>query len=206
MNFRGTAILLAVLLVLGAGVWWFELREPPKTTDSKLIPVLDLKSEDVNRLEVIDAGKLVRVLKSDTGIWRLAAPEDAEADVRRVDDVISRVTKLNATRQITETADLGAFGLLEPKVQATFGQTSGASIGLLVGEKTPDGASYYAKRSDQAAVYVVPSYVISDLTRLVSDPPKPRPTPTSLPALATPIGGLAPLPPSPTLTPRAAQP
>jgi hypothetical protein len=199
VNFRVTGIMLAVLVVLGATVWWFELREPAKASDNATAAMLGLKAEDVTRLETRDQSKVVVVEKSDAGTWRLLNPEEAEADGARVDDMVNRIATLKATRTIDDAIDLASYGLAQPATQAIVASKTGETITVLIGDKTPDGSSHYVKRDNGPTVYLISSYVVSDLSRFTNDPPKPRPTPTPAPALATPAGGLT-LPPL-TITP-----
>ncbi len=189
-------MLLLLFAVLAAGVWWFELREPPKPAASTTsIPISDVKPEDVMRIEVVDAGKTVVVERTENG-WRLTAPDVSEADTLRVGDLLNRLGRANATRKLDNVGELGQYGLAQPASRVTLTRRDATVTTLLVGGKSPDGASTYVKLQESADVLVAPSFVVSDLARIVSDPPKLRPTPTALSAPTTPVGGVSPLPPS----------
>jgi hypothetical protein len=62
---------------------------------------------------------------------------------------------------------------------------------LLVGDKAPQGASFYAQRKGVQANYLVPDYLVTGLKALVASPPY-LPTPTAAatisPTLSTGVG------------------
>jgi len=208
MNFRLTGVLLALFIILGLAAYWFELRyEPPAPGQGTQTPVFNAAADQVARLEVQSAGKTVTLSRDNAGQWQIVQPETSAADNRRVDDVVTQLVKLTATRTIENASDLASYGLEQPQAQATVTLKQGEPLQLLIGNKTPDGSAYYVRRPDRPTIYIVPSWIISDLTRLVSDPPKPRPTPTPAPPpLATPTTGLQPPPtPTPTVTPASGQ-
>jgi hypothetical protein len=177
MNPRATAALVGVFVLLAGAVWWVELRNPEAAAKPAAgqTPVFDLKSDEVNRVEVVDSGKSVAVERADAG-WRMVEPP-GEADAGRVDNAVGQVARLNATRKLEDATDLASYGLSAPTSRLVMTMKDGSSQELLVGSKTPDQASYYVKRADSPAVFVAATFAISDLMRWPSDPPRPRPTP-----------------------------
>jgi hypothetical protein len=189
MNSRPTAILVVLFCLLAGAVWFFELRTPATAkTDPGQSPVFDLKAEDVTRVEVTDQGKTAAVERTDDK-WRLVQPSTDEGDSRRIDDTIGRIAKLTANRKLDDASDLAGYGLVDPSTRLEIKMKDGSSQELLIGSKTPDQSAYYVKRGDSPAVFVAPSFSLSDAIRWPSDPPKPRPTATPLP--------LSPAPPLP---------
>jgi hypothetical protein len=179
MQFRLTAALVAIFAVLVGAVSYFGLTEPAaKTTPTVQSAVFDLPAGDVARVVVMEAGKTAAVERKQDGTWQIVAPTTEPADSRRVDDTVSRLAKLSASRKLEGAGDLAAYGLAQPSAEIELTLKDGTTRGLLVGAKTPDNTSYYVKPSDANAVYVVSTLTIGDLTRWLSEPPKPRPTPT----------------------------
>lgn len=187
MSTRLTAAMVVVFGLLAVGVWWFNAFEPRPVTKTPTgqTPIFNLKAEEIARVDVVDAGLSATVERTDAG-WRLVEPAAPETDVRRIDNAVTAVAKLNASRKLEDATDLSGYGLAAPTSKLTLTMKDGASHELLLGAKTPDNAAQYVKRADSPAIFVAPTFAISDMQRWPVDPPKPRPTPTPLPPPGTP--------------------
>jgi hypothetical protein len=181
MQFRVTAALVAVFAILAASVAYFDLGGPAPSGTPTVAPsvVLDVPLTMVTYAEVTEAGKTAAVARKDETTWEIVSPSTEPADNRRVEDALGRVAKINATRKIDEPGDLSAYGLAQPTIRVEL-RLSGSTRELLVGNKTPDNSSYYVKTPEDGAVYVVSSFAIGELTRWLSEPPRPRPSPTAI--------------------------
>ena len=185
MSSRPTLALVALFALLAAAVWWFELRNNPEVAakpSAGQAPVFDLKADDVARVEVVDAGRAAAVERGGDGSWRLVEPASDDADARRIDTAVTQVAKLNANRKLEDATDLASYGLVNPSSHLAIKMKDGSSQELLIGSKTPDQAGLYVKRADSPAIFVTPTFALSDLMRWPNDPPKPRPTPAGPPA------------------------
>jgi hypothetical protein len=187
LSSRLTAVFVAVFAILAAGVWYFNVLQPQPATKTPVgqTLVFDLKAEEIARLDIVDAGKTATVERTDGG-WRLVEPAAQETDARRIDNAVTAIAKLTATRKLEDATDLNSYGLAAPTGKLTLTMKDGASHELLLGAKTPDNSAQYVKRADSPAIFVAPTFAISDLLRWPVDPPKPRPTPPPLPPPGTP--------------------
>ena len=190
MQFRVTAALVAVFAILAAGVTYFDLTGPVPSGTPTVAPsvVVDVPLNMVTYVEVTEAGKTAAVARKDETTWEIVSPSTEPADNRRVEDAVGRIARLNATRKIEQPGDLSAYGLAQPPLRIEL-RLSGSTRELLVGNKTPDNSSYYVKTPDAGTVYVVSSFAISEMTRWLTEPPRPRPTPTAIPAGTPKPGG-----------------
>lgn len=178
MNYKLTLGLLGLLVVLGAYLYFSEIRPGPQQADEPSTEVIDFNAVDVNSIKVSYQGKSIELKKQDSN-WKLTKPEEAETQPYVVDGLVARIAPLNATRVLSGTLDpLSAYGLDTPQAEAIIGTTGNRSAFLEVGNNTPDGSSFYVKREDSNKVYIVSSSVISDVIKLATDPPKATPTPT----------------------------
>jgi hypothetical protein len=164
-------------------VTYFDLATPAPSGTPTVAPttVLDVPVADVAHAQVVDAGKTAAVSRRDESTWEIVAPSTEPADNRRVEDAVGRIAKLNATRKLDDPGDLSVFGLVQPPIELELRLRDGSTRKLLVGAKTPDNSSYYVKTPEAGTVYVVSSFAVSEMTRWVTDPPRPRPTPTAMP-------------------------
>ncbi|MCL5959054.1 MAG: DUF4340 domain-containing protein [Chloroflexi bacterium] len=194
MNYKLTLGLLGVLLVIGAYVYLSEVQPGEKKKDTPT-QVLSIKAGDVTSITVSYQDKTTE-LKKDGSYWKLSKPEEAETQNGVVDGLLARIAPLNASRSLAGTDEpLASYGLENPQLEATLVSTDNKTAILQVGDDTPDGSSSYVKLKDSDQVYVVGASVISELRKLVTNPPKALPTPTPTPR---PIGTAVP---TPTATP-----
>src|SRR3989337_1992874 len=108
MSFRTTGVLLAVLIALGAFVYFYEMQTP-KTTESpkeKALEILNYSDQaaDINRLEVQQGDKVTRLVSKEGEGWTMEAPEQAPVDKSRVISAVGEVSVLRATTVVTENA------------------------------------------------------------------------------------------------------
>ena len=188
MRFRNTIILLLVFIVLGGYTYFFEVKgnkAAEESTTGAKIAVWDIEPPQVKELDVSGPDGRTRLIREGTGPWYLvdlSTQTQAPADDARVDRVIETVAYMRATRVFTNTTDLKEYGLADPAWRADLHLQNGEVKTLEWGDKTPQGFSYYVKKDKEDAVYIIASYVIEDLERLVREPAyPPTPTPTSSP-------------------------
>ena len=182
MKFRNTAILLVILAIL-AGVAVWETRRGPagESPQEKAKLVFTLGRDDVGELEVKDGDQAVYLARGGIGDWFIGAIGGPPADTARVNSLLDSLVNLKSTRLITDTSvGLAAFGLDNPPVQVRLGLAEGKKEVLLIGNKNPQGTSYYAQRQGGPNVYLVGTSLVDDLKKLVSEPPY-KPTPASPP-------------------------
>lgn len=202
MNFRLTAVLMAVLVALGGVVWFSEFRDKGATVttpaDKQRPEIFKFDDKETTRLEITRGDQKVDVQKDEAGEWTLQ-PSGLPAERTRVSSVLFRLASLQATRRIAEqAADLSEYGLQPPPLEAIVTQNNGTTYILQAGSKAPTDNATYVKRGTDFAVFSIPNQLITDLERLVTEPPiqQPTPTPAPIPTL-TPTPEVTPTP-SPT--------
>jgi hypothetical protein len=182
MKFRNTAILLVILALLAVVAVWETHRGPAgESPQEKAKWVFTLSRDDVGEFEVKDGSQSIYLALGGMGDWFIGAIDGPPADTARVNSLLDSVVNLKSTRVITDTSvGLAAFGLDNPPVEVRLGLTEGKKEVLLIGNKNPQGISYYAQRQGSPNVYLISTSLVDDLKKLVSEPPY-RPTPTSPP-------------------------
>jgi len=85
------------------------------------------------------------------------------------------------TRAMADVGDIATFGLQEPEAQVTLVLTDGTTINAGIGAENPRRTARYLQKAGDPLVYLVSSGDVSELLRLVDDPPYP-PTPTPPPS------------------------
>ncbi len=168
---RGLRSFLALLVVaagLGAYIYFVESKRTPSSEAvEKREKVFSVESAAIQALEVkSDKGERTKLKKSD-GTWQIVEPAAAAADDTEVSGIASSLASLEIQRIVEEKpADLGEYGLKEPRVELAF-QAGGAAEAtrLLIGQKTPTGGDVYAKLAGQDRVFLIPAYLETTFNR-----------------------------------------
>lgn len=187
MRFRGTLILLAVLVALGAYVLLVERQAEPTGDDIATAtpqppPLLTLAAADarVVRIESPIDGRRTECKYRDDDLWHLTAPQEGEADQGQVVRLVEELADLRPKRVLTETtAPLADFGLEPPAMRVEVELKDGSSHAVLLGARNADGSGFYALVEGQLTVYLIPSILGIDAERYLETPPaakEPEPT------------------------------
>lgn len=183
MRLRNTLMLLAGLVLLGAFVYFSEIRGQKAPLEEP--PFMEFSILDVARFEVeAREGPRMVALHRGAAQWDMEEPYEAEGDFARLEGTLVRLSSVKPKRVLTETAiSFAPFGLDDPQLTVEVELKDGSAQSLEVGDQTPDHTSYYARRSGEQAVLLIESATVDPLNRLVTMPPeKPTPVPTLPPA------------------------
>lgn len=168
---RSTIALLIVLIGLGAYIYFVTWRQDDAGSDGELV-FASLEAADIQELKVKSVSGDVTTVRKESDVWQVVDPITARAADPEVSGITSALDQLEITRVIDENpADLTEYGLAEPRIQIDFtSSASGAPSGrLLVGATTPTGGGLYAKRDDEARVFLIPAYQETSLNRSTFD-------------------------------------
>jgi hypothetical protein len=206
MSLRLTAIVVGLLVVLAGVVWYTEFRDKGSeagaaTPDKQDLEVISFQEPELRQLEVSRGDQRTTAQRDDQDNWTLQ-PSGQPADRVRMSSVVSRLMSLRATRRVADTADdLAQYGLTTPSLVATATLADGTAHVLQVGDRAPAGNGHYAKRAADTAVFLIASQLVTDLERLVTEPPiqLPTPTPAAIPSPSPPV--IPTSTPAPTPTP-----
>lgn len=133
------------------------------------------------------------------GGWVVTEPEASPADPGAVGLATSSLASMPVNATITETTDLGAFGLIGAQYSLEFTLADGQKMKAAIGDKTPTGSGYYLQREGDSQVLVVASYGLDSIIALLKKPPyQPTATPVVTETAATATAGGLPEPATPT--------
>ena len=195
MSFRVTAGALVLLALLGGLVWFTEFREQASsdapTENDDRPQIMSFEETNLKQLEVTRGDQRVTVERQDSGDW-LLQPSGQPGDRLRISGLVFRLSTLRANRVAAENPDeYDQFGLSNPNLTATLTLADGSTQALQVGSKAPTETATYVKKPDGGAVYLVSNQLVTDLERMVSEPPIAQPTPSPSPS---PSPGASPTP------------
>jgi hypothetical protein len=165
--FLKTYIALVVLAGLGAYAYFVESKKPASSESKPKEKALVFNKPKVSELQLAPAGSEPIRLVKEGDAWKLVAPMSAPADANEADSILNSLENLEMDEVVTEApGDLTQFGLAEPKNTVSL-HLEGVQepLKLLIGEKTPDGGSLYAKLPDKPRVFTIASYLESSFNK-----------------------------------------
>jgi hypothetical protein len=191
---RSLLVLTAVVLALGAFVWFWE-RKQPSTEEAKAEGkkvLAGVEADDVSEVSLTREGTTVRLVREggvkkkagedegekgegdeaaaafpEASEWRLAAPMTARADRTAVEGLLSSVLGIEKARTL-ETADRKEYGLAPAAAQVTLTTTEGKRT-LEVGRELPGTDQRAVALAGEPAVYVVASSFWNELVKPAGD-------------------------------------
>ena len=205
---RQTWILLALFVALAGFAIFLNYNPKSETPDPNATPFatepplefLFPAQEGTVTSMLIESreGETIGVARKNNA-WVLSQPFEAEADQMLVEDAASQVTALTVFNHLA--LDPAAAGLKSPAYIVTVGFSSGKIFIVQVGDVTPTGSSYYARKED-GDILVIDMYGMDALLNLLLYPPYVEtPTPSPVPPTRTPTPGTATGTPIVTKTP-----
>lgn len=156
---RSTLVLIVVLAGLVGYIYYRNNREAtPEDTKEKAFATLN--AEDIEEVQIKSADQTTRVQKTD-GVWKIVAPEAAEADQGEMSSITMSLATLELQRVIDEKpADVTAYGLDPARIDVEFrvkGEKEPRRV--QIGERTPTGGDLYARIAGQPRVFLVSSFL-----------------------------------------------
>ena len=183
MRLRNTLILLAVLVLLGAFVYFADIRGQKGPLEEP--PLMEFAVPEVVRFQVEtrEGQRMVATRRAGGSEWEMEEPYRAEGDYARLEGALVTLSTAKPTRVLTETAaSFVPFGLGHPWLSVEVKLQDGSRQSLEIGDQNPTQTSYYARQGGGQVVLLVGSATADQLNRLVTTPPeKPTPVPTPVP-------------------------
>ncbi len=173
MNFKTTAVLLLMLMLVGGYAYLYGRPAPPPPQEKPPF-VYSVDIEDIVRMEVVHDNQKLE-LKWDEGgsKWVFADPSKGEVDQGRVNGVRLLLTGPGSKRVLfrEKVSDFSQYGLEKARTIATVELKNGSIYTVLIGDRTPSGDSYYIRNKDDDQIYLVDFTWGNEIARFVTEPP-----------------------------------
>ncbi len=177
MNPRGTFFMLLLLAGLGA-FWYFhdvqgaQVREEAREKEERLFP--DLEAGQLQSLRLVDSkdpdGPPLLVEKEGTR-WVIRGERDllaSQDDLSSLTEQLANLRRASVIAEAPAEQDLVQYGLDKPRRRLELGTSQGQRT-LLLGDRTPDDRSFYARTSQTGPVLEVDSVFMTILEKPVQD-------------------------------------
>ncbi|MCQ2440270.1 MAG: DUF4340 domain-containing protein [Clostridia bacterium] len=142
-------------------------QEDVPQSDFEEISVLNIDQKDLSYLNVKNENGTFKIYgeeekDSESKVWYVEGIEKTLTDKSAVSSIVSTVTSLIATREITEKND-EMCGFDKSEVSVEIVKSDGKTVSLIFGNESPDGNGCYVKLSDNNKIYLVDTSLKTDL-------------------------------------------
>ena len=159
---KSTIALVAVLGGLGAYIYFVTSKMPeggaPAADAQKQEKVFaTLAADKIEEVRVSTAAGDTTTLKKDGTAWKITQPSEMTASESEVSQLTSALGQVEIVRVIDENpSNLNDYGLSNPRVEVNFKAAGDKEYRkLFIGEKTPTGGDFFAKRNADKKVFLI---------------------------------------------------
>ena len=179
MKTRVILIMASVLVALAVVLYFTNRSEPqaPKEPPRPFVWRVDMLELSRIALSLPRDGKSEAWAKRSDKLWYFDKPEGPKVDMKRWGGGVPLLLSgPAANRLITGSAteeQLAMYGLVDPRMAIELYLENGNTLGIELGDVTPDGKAYYIRMVDSQKVFTVDHTWYDLLEGLVLDPPYP---------------------------------
>ena len=165
MRYRYT---IAAALIFVALLAWVLTQERGRVPEKGEVFKLDVKQ--VTRLEIHPKDGKPITLEKRGKQWWITSPFEAWADKDEVERMVRTICELKPDHRPDEDPNKKEFGLNEPELVVRMWYDGGKKkVELAIGKETPVGSQRFAKIEGKKGLYLVSSYVKTDLDKKPED-------------------------------------
>src|SRR2546430_12619969 len=178
MKNRGLIIAALVLAALLGLLYWSN-RHPRSDNTNAALPtptepapnILTLNEGDISKIELKKkGGDQIVVTKDSNSKWQITSPKSIGVDDSAIAGMLSTLSSLKSERLVEErAANLGQYGLAEPKLEVDIADKNNTVRKLLIGDDTPTGSGAYAQLAGDPRVFTVASFTKTSLDKGLND-------------------------------------
>jgi hypothetical protein len=163
MSFKTTGILALLLCLLGGYIYFFEIRgwESQEEANEMARRVASLEKGKVARFTLDSQGESIVAVR-DGFSWNIISPVETQGDYDMIEGVIHSAGDLEKAGIAADSIqvrqpdfNLADFGLASPSVRLSFTNDAGKQESLAFGDRSPTGAYFYVKTSEDDQIYLV---------------------------------------------------
>ena len=179
MRLKSILILFVILLALGGYFYFSNTTQPPTKSEPRRfvwgIKILEIQHIEIRLPREDKSEAFIRINEGNKFPWYFDDPQRSEIDVARWGGGIALLLSgPGAERGIAKNATpekLAEFGLAQPQMEIILTLEDGDILNITVGDRTPDGNTYYVQVPGSNDVALVDYTWYEVLERLVKEPP-----------------------------------
>jgi len=170
MNIIKTLVMLGILAVLAAYVYFYEIKggEDREKEQAAAEKIIDFEPDSVQKIDMRSVLSQF-VFERNGENWRILKPVNTGADNSAIDGLLSAFKNMKKVRQFSiRENEKKDFGLVGRSSLVIFEYKNGRRDTLRFGDETPVGGNVFVSRDD-TLVYTVASYLKNNVTKSLFD-------------------------------------
>ena len=172
MKFKGTAIIFLLFGLLGAYVYFFEVRgqEQRQKQEEAKKKTFQVDEKDITEISLIYPDRTITGVKKGDKQWQITAPAGLEADSDEWQQLASNFPRIEREGTVAQNAqDLAPFGLKDPPVKVIAKTKDGKTLEISFGAENPKKTYNYAKLPNNNDIFLTASNWAKTFTKSISD-------------------------------------
>lgn len=172
MRFKGTLVLLIIVVALGAFIYFYEIkggaqREKNKEAENQIWKVDD---KTIRQMEFSSPNESITAVRRSDTEWALTAPRPLDADSDALESMARSAAALRRESVVDENAqDLAIFGLSPAQTGLKIQTKDGKDYAIDFGNNNPTGSFTYAAFPGQKVVFLVSTSVAGSFNKKLDD-------------------------------------
>jgi hypothetical protein len=168
MKYKTTIILLVIVAILSAIVFFFERNDKDKgKSKSKNIEAsFNIPKDNISKVDIkfsIPESINLSLTKDNSEKWQ-SAP--FPIDQKNINDAISGMLDRYIFTKIKEQESLDSYGLQNPRISVIFHLKDGTSKKMIIGNEIPTKNYVYVKEDSSADIYLVTAGIMEDFQKI----------------------------------------
>jgi hypothetical protein len=170
MKFRTTLVLLIVFVVLLTAYLVFEsLTQTSEDRKDREALLTEFEETDIEKMSLPAGDGVIVFERDEAGIWTIAAPLRAPADVYEVDNLVRNFARLRIERIVEEDPeDVESYGIGERAV-LLWAKGEEKPVRIQLGMENPIGGTIFARRDDEKRLVLLASTLKFSLDKTLFD-------------------------------------
>jgi hypothetical protein len=168
---KSTLIMVALALLLGGAVYYFEFKHPRKSDTGEEVSktAFPFRTDEVTGLAIMRGGQRIAIEKHGE-VWTITQPVETRADASVIDGIATSLANAQITRTFSAALDrLQAFGLNAPALTLEIKTKKGTEQSLRLGAKDFSGNAVYGLIGDGKEVDLLPASVLTTADKSLDD-------------------------------------
>ena len=171
MRFKGTFVLLLMVILLGGYIYFYEYRGGAERAAAKRVEnqIWRFDINDIVQVELITPeGTLIAERNTDQ--WMITSPQLWRAETSELDRLVSSAATLNRETMVEEqTTDLARFGLAPASLGLRMKTRDGKEYGIDFGINNPSGNLTYSTLVGENNVFLVSANAAFSFDRKIEE-------------------------------------
>lgn len=172
MRFKGTIVLLIMVVALGAFIYFYEIkggaqRDKIKESENQIWKIED---ESIQQMEFSSPGERITAVRKSDKQWALTAPRTLDADSDELESLARSAATLRRESVVDENVnDLAIFGLNPAQASLKVQTKDGKDYAIDFGNNNPTGSFTYAAFPGRKVVFLVSTSVAGSFSKKLDD-------------------------------------